>query len=310
MSAVRFVALLIACLMVAGCAMPERLLRTQAIKGAEFIAPYDTQTYKQSTSTFAAIDLTPIILREHWVSRVDNVLVLWDEEGLAGPEIRGALPRDFGREVLRRFHRTMPRGAWRGALLTTASGPQATRSQAAGPYNPRLIESELDRGQRPLSIGGGTLASHIDRLTELALGMPGRTSVYLISRWERLDGPAIDAVARFHQRTAGTTRRSVRTGISTTWHGKEGRGGCFHAVGVGNAFAREKFLGRTACASSETFDAIAQPRDMAHFVSRTLFSGPADSDGDGIADFIDKCPATAQDRIVDAQGCLRFPDLK
>jgi hypothetical protein len=45
---------------------------------------------------------------------------------------------------------------------------------------------------------------------------------------------------------------------------------------------------------------------MTHFVQRVLYKGPADSDGDGIYDYLDGCPNTSIGRIVDYFGCLRF----
>lgn len=296
--------------LVTGCAMPERLLKTKSIKGPEILQPYDTQTYKPSIHIFDSIDLLPTIERERWVKRVDNVLVLWDEAGLEGPNVNGLLPQIYGREVLRRFHRSMPDNDWKGMLMTTGKGTKRAANAVSTHYSARLIESELDQDKRPYSLGAGPLAPKIDQITELAVALPGRTAVYLITQWNRLDVGAIEAIARFHQRTVHASGLKVGTQTATTWHGKDLLGGCFHAVGVGNTFSREKFMDVSACASAETFDAIAQPRDMAHFVSRTLYSGPRDSDGDGIADYLDQCPNTPPDRLVNSLGCLRFPDSK
>lgn len=296
--------------LVAGCAMPERLLKTKSIDSPETLQPYDTQTYKQSVHTFDAIDLLPTIERERWVRRVDNVLVLWDEAGLEGPQANGLSPQIYGREVLRRFHRSMPDNNWKGMLITTGNGPKPDANAVLPHYSSRLVESALDQGKRPYSLGAGPLAPKIDQITEMAVVLRGRTAVYLITQWSRLDARAVEAIARFHQRTVRPTGLKVGIQTATTWYGKNLIGGCFHAVGVGNTFSREKFMDVSACASAETFDAIAQPRDMAHFVSRTLYSGPSDSDGDGIADYLDQCPDTPPNRLVNSLGCLRFPDSK
>jgi len=49
-----------------------------------------------------------------------------------------------------------------------------------------------------------------------------------------------------------------------------------------------------------------QPREMSYFVEKILFSGPADSDGDGIYDYLDECPSTTPGRVIGRNGCARF----
>ena len=296
-------------LLLLACSSQEKVLRTLEVDSTRVLPPYDVQTYKNSVHTFDAIDLMPTIEREQWLRRVDHIIVLWDEAGLVGAQIDGVSPKIYGREILRRLDETLPARGLSGVLLTTGSGKPFSDSAAPESYDPKAIESQLSKGQGPLSLGGGSLAPQIDALTEWARLQPGRTAIYLITQWERLDSRAIEAIARFHQRTVHSGGLTVAA-QSTTWHGMSGVGGCFYAIGVGNTFSREKFLDVTDCGSAQTFDAIAQPRDMANFVSRTLFSGPADSDGDGVPDFLDECPNTPAGRLVNSKGCLRFPDSK
>jgi hypothetical protein len=291
------------------CSSTEKLLRTPEVESPSVLRPYDVQTYKNSVHTFDAIDLMPTIEREQWLKRVDNFFVLWDEAGLVGPQVDGMSPKIFGREILRRLNETLPSRGFSGALLTTGSGRPFSTATKVGPYSPKDIESELSKGQGPLSVGGGSLAPRIDALTEWARLQPGRTAIYLITQWDRLDTTAIEAIARFHQHAVHASGSTVGP-QSTTWHGKDGVGGCFYAIGVGNTFSREKFLDVTDCGLAETFDAVAQPRDMANFISRTLYSGPADTDGDGVPDYADECPYTPVGRMVNSRGCLRFPNSK
>ncbi len=296
-------------LLLVACSSTEKVLRTPEIDSGSVLQPYDVQTYKNSVHTFDAIDLMPTIEREQWLRRVDHIFVLWDEAGLSSAQTDGTSPQIFGREILRRLNRTLPSRDLSGALLTTGSGQPFSSSTVAGPYDPKVIESQVAKGQGPLSLGGGSLAPRIDALTEWARLQPGRTAIYLITQWDRLDARAIEAIARFHQRTVHASGLTVAT-QGTTWSGKDGLGGCFYAIGVGNTYSREKFLDVTDCGLGATFDAVAQPRDMANFVSRTLYSGPADTDGDGIPDYLDECPNTPAGRLVNSKGCLRFPDSK
>ncbi|WP_296509936.1 thrombospondin type 3 repeat-containing protein [Rhodoferax sp.] len=291
------------------CSSTEKLLRTPKVDSDSVLLPYDVQTYKNSVHTFDAIDLMPTIERERWLRRVDYIFVLWDEAGIAGPETDAMSPKVLGREILRRLNETLPSSGLSGALLTTGSGQPFSSAASADTYDPKAIESQLNKRQGPLSLGGGNLAPRIDALTEWARLHPGRTAIYLITQWDRLDANAIEAIARFHQRTVHGSGLTLAA-QGTRWSGKDGLGGCFYAIGVGNTYSREKFLDVSDCGLGATFDAIAQPRDMANFVSRTLFSGPSDTDGDGIPDYLDECPNTPPGRLVNSKGCLRFPDSK
>lgn len=304
--------LFFACWMAFGllaCSSPEKLLRTVEVSSDSVLRPYEVQTHRNSVHTFDAIDLMPTIERERWVRRVDHIFVVFDEAGLSGTVDDGSTPRALGREVLRRLNETLPSRGLTGVALTTASGPALSEFAELLPYEPTVVESQLSKRQVIMAPGGGNLASRIDALTEWARLQPGRSAIYLITQWDRLDTRALEAIARFHQRTIHAKGSTVAAN-STTWHGKDGIGGCFYAIGVGNTYSRERFLAVTDCGLAESFDAVAQPRDMANFVSRTLYSGPADADADGIPDYLDECPNTVAGRVVNSKGCLRFPDAK
>jgi hypothetical protein len=296
-------------LALAGCSAPEKLLKTNLVNSGSTLTAYPTQTFKQSVHTFDAIDLNPTIRREQWQARVDGIVVIWDVAGLASAEIDGEPALNYSREWLRRFHRTLPVGNWTGTLLSTGDGTvRPEPSLMLGPYDAMEWEARLDKGQAPATLGGGTLAQAIDKATEMAVAQQGRVALLLVTSWERIDLSAIQAIARYHQRSshrAGLAVQGGRQGMQ--WSGKGPVGDCVHAIGVGNTFSREKFLGVTTCSSAQTFDAVAQPRDVAQFVTRTFYTGPLDSDNDGIPDFLDKCPNTPTHRLVTGEGCLRFP---
>lgn len=303
----RLIALLL-CTLMLGCALPERVYRPLAVEGPELAPPYQTETFQKSVHIFNAVDLLPIVEAQRWSKRVDNILVILDDAGFAGAQEAEQNQMSYAREILRRFHRTMPNQSWTGMLMTTGDGPQVTINVGPLEYNPLNVEAQLDAGKRPPSIGHGALAYGIDRAADIAIALPGRTAIYLITKWSRLDDAATNAIARYHQRITHGKGLTVNRQSATAWRGREASSGCFHAIGIGSRFSREKFLDVTNCASAETFGAIAQPYDMANFVLRTLYVEPRDSDGDGIPDYLDQCSGTPPDRLVNSQGCLRFPD--
>ena len=91
-----------------------------------------------------------------------------------------------------------------------------------------------------------------------------------------------------------TTSQEQRSGV------------CLYTVGVGNRLSRTRLDTVDSCGHSVAADKVAQPRDMAHFVQNILYKGPADTDGDGIYDYRDRCLNTHAGRIVDYSGCPRF----
>ncbi|MFC1896544.1 OmpA family protein [Thermodesulfobacteriota bacterium] len=55
-------------------------------------------------------------------------------------------------------------------------------------------------------------------------------------------------------------------------------------------------------------DELLTPEGMTDFVRRVFLAGCLDSDGDGVCDYLDKCPDTPRGAPVDRDGCLLDSD--
>ncbi len=295
---------------ISACSVPQRLLRPLAVDGPQTLAPYQTQTYSNNVHLFDAIDLKQRMQTEQWTKRVDHLIVLWDRAGLpettASATGREAYLRD-SREWLRRFNWTIPLKTLPGYFFSTGAKVSiGFDGPVESSYTPLQIEVDLDRGASPPTTNTDSLSRSIELAISRALSLPGRSALVLITDWKRLQEDEIQALMRFHQRLAQQKGYEVANEVQS-WSGKTNVGGCVHLVGIGNTFSRERLMPISNCTSAHTFGALAQPRDMAKFVSDVLFAGPADADGDGIPNFQDECPNTPLNRIVTSNGCLRFP---
>lgn len=301
---------LLVAMLTSACSVPQRLLQPLTVDGPQTLAPYPTQTYSSNVHLFDAIDLRFRMQTEQWTARVDHLIVLWDRIGLQTPNAQAAETRSQlmdSREWLRRFNRTIPYQKLPGHFFSTGAKAAVDLDTAAGSsYTPLQIEVDLDRGASPPLAKTDSLSRSIDLATSTALALPGRSALVVITNWSRLQQDEIQALMRFHQRLSQQKGYVVANDVQS-WSGKADVGGCVHLVGIGNTFSRERLMPIPNCTSAHTFSALAQPRDMAKFVSDVLFAGPADDDGDGIANFQDECPSTPPNRIVTSNGCLRFP---
>lgn len=298
------------CCLLAGCAVPERLLKPKSVEGSNMLPPYQTETFKQNVHLFDAVDLRPQLENEQWLLAVDHLIVIWDQAGLGQSEklaVDGRSVLIDSRELLRRFNSTLPLKDLPGLLLVTGStSTSIPHFNGAERYAPLGFEKILDQGAETMSRGTDSLHATIVKATDAAIRLPGRSALVVITEWERMGTAEHNALDRYHQRMRHRAGHSVSLN-RRSWSGKQDIGACVHLIGVGNSFSRERMLRVPNCTSANTFASLAQPRDMAIFVTKLLYSGPADEDGDGIPNYIDECPATPPERLVTSRGCLRFP---
>ena len=59
------------------------------------------------------------------------------------------------------------------------------------------------------------------------------------------------------------------------------------------------------CGYQVSADSISTPIRMADFVRKLLFSEPLDLDSDGIYDYMDECPETKKNTVINWSGCQR-----
>lgn len=296
----RSLSLALICIVVAGCGSFERLPAVPEDSTLTKVKPYTLDTHQRSIHRFDPVSVTARAESLMLQQRLNNLLVLYVEPGTE-ESYRGIPKSIYAQEILRRFNLTIPHLSLTGGVWTLGPDEEGDYRTA---YQPLHLQHELDRSFELPQIGTEDLSDAIDTLGLYASELKGTTGLLLLLEWSQIDNSVVDAIARFRQRGEYAKGFEVVPDIDT-W-GSTSERTCVFAIGLGNAYSRTLLDQVDKCGESVSADQVAQPRDMAHFVEKVFYTVPKDTDEDGIFDYVDKCPGTPVDRIVDHFGCLRF----
>lgn len=284
-----------------GCGSMETILDVPKLSGSAVVKEYDVSLFSNSIHLFTPVAVGTRVDELKLQRRIENLIVLIDP-GSSSSAYRGIPQEVYQREVFRRFNRSIPRLALNGGVWRVGGDSPPSK---LGSYQTQQIEKNLDSGNSLPLIGDETLVGSINIATDLASAMRGRTALLLVTNWGNISKDVEDAVARFYQRGETEVGFRIIPGVEE-WQGSVSPY-CFYAIGTGDSMSRSTLEKLDRCGMSVASDRVMQPRDMAHFVETLLFMGPADTDADGVYDYKDKCPDTPADRLIDFDGCLRFP---
>lgn len=291
-----------------GCVSMERLVKVPAQSEMTIVENYNTELHRQSIHIFNPISLDNRVAELRLESRVEHLFFLVDQSSELSGDFRGVESRLYAREMVRRFTETMPEKTYSGALLIFDQKPN-TQKQALEltSYTAADLQQALHTPDSMQRIERKSLAMAMDQLSGLINQTEGSSAVILVTSWSQIDKSLERAVMRLRQRSSfvGGTQIVDSGNASIPWQGGQS-GVCLYTLGVGNQLSRTRLETVDSCGYSVAANKVAQPRDMAHFVQTVLYKGPADTDGDGIYDYRDRCPDTSAGRIVDYSGCLRF----
>lgn len=296
-------------LLLAGCSMPEMLVRQGSIPSGATIKAYDYSLHQPLVHAFDRIDVSAVVAHEQRQPKIDTLLVLFDLAGLQGRNYRNIEADVYAREVIRRMHQTIPENIQINGdmFLTAKQVAKVIAPDVSRRYNPAYFETALNNRVGIIALQGASLASAIDQLAVDSIRRPGRLAIVLVTSWERIDASAENAVIRLRQRHESIKGLNVTGMDEDGWSGRLQPGHCLYAIGVGNVHSRERLYTPETCGSYWAVDAVMQPSEMASFVLDVLYAPPSDSDGDGVPNYLDRCESTPLGRIVTSQGCLRFP---
>ncbi|MBK5969439.1 MULTISPECIES: hypothetical protein [Thiorhodovibrio] len=166
-------------------------------------------------------------------------------------------------------------------LKATLVQPGYDGRETSGPVALTAVSlHELDSGWSPkLADGLAALAPRLSATTRNTFS----TALIILSRAERVDEAAVRQVAEMR--------------------GRFGERLCVHLVTVGDPSACFKLKTFDACGTAVTGASIAEPEAMAAFALRVFYGDPLDSDGDGVANYQDRCPRTGRGTRVNWNGC-------
>ncbi|PLX89064.1 MAG: hypothetical protein C0618_02795 [Desulfuromonas sp.] len=248
-----------------------------------------------------------------YVSKVDNLQVILD----ASLSMDEGGRNDFlpARDIVRRFNQTLPAdfSARTGLRSFGHHDSQSSKDSALLYGMSSYSRSAFHDGLARIHYTGGPspLAAALDSAAEDLRGAGGSSAVVVVSDGLHMDG-AVDA--------AKALKRQL------------GKNACLYTIAIGNENngAGQDLLSEVAaageCGYATTDAALATDANMTAFVQKALLTTPvpvkkkkmvtpviskpivktvppADTDGDGVVDTKDKCPATPSGEMVDENGC-------
>jgi len=146
----------------------------------------------------------------------------------------------------------------------------------------------LEGALRTVSSGGWSpLSRSITAASDDLESAKGNIAVFVVSDGMQTDGGAVSAAKDMKRRYGDRV--------------------CIYTILIGNNPTGKDLMEQVAlasdCGSSANSEDILSSEDMGSFVAKTFLGTAADSDGDGVADYMDKCPNTPKGTAVDAKGC-------
>lgn len=284
-------------LVLVGCSSSELLVKLPSNSDNATIDDYKLDQYKQDISLFNPLSLENKIKRQKLQQKTANLAVLIDTGNGMRQKYRDTNRQDYAFEIVERFNQSLPSLKLDGNIFKTwhpyflwhhhldASEAQILAALES-PYDKQQWQDLASPGAGLLTVGEGKLSDGIMEIASQSLKTNQPWSLLIVTHWDRID---IDAI-----RTVRAIRQSSQQPV------------CIYTIGVGNSYSITRFDEVDQCGYSIAADKVAQPEDMAFFVERLFFSGPSDTDNDGIYDYMDKCPNSQPGRLMRFDGCYRF----
>ncbi len=157
--------------------------------------------------------------------------------------------------------------------------------------NDRIIKTipiDMELNKMFISFGGFNQKSLHQSLMDLAVlirKLSGKVTILIISDWSQINS---------------FSKKSVDKLVH-----EFGNELCVNMVGVGNIHQNNMLMDWFNCGYQVSADSISTPIRMADFVRKLLFSEPLDLDSDGIYDYMDECPETKKNTVINWSGCQR-----
>lgn len=293
-------------LSLAGCTSMEALVDVPTHTGSASITGYETDTHQRSVHIFDPVSLDEKIATQKLTERVSQLVILIDRSNALPNSYRNVPFDTYVREIARRYVSSLPTDIQAEVSIMQINSRRSVADIPAGTSRKALLKQLANPSQ--IANAGENLNSAIQRVSsQFSTGSNGKgNGILLISNWEQVTPSVLDTIDRAYQYNQFNTGQTITEDVSSWQTAKQEQGLCFYLVGVGNRMSRTLVDKAERCGFSVAADKISQPRDMTHFVEKTVLLGPKDSDGDGIYDFQDQCPISDANILVNFNGCAKF----
>lgn len=305
--ALRLVSTILAFILVPGCGSFERLVDVQEQAFLTSSEAYDTSLYQRRVHTFDPVDLSEKVERELLERRVEDVWILLDLSSENNGNYHETPAIIYSLEIARRLLRTLPYSFVDGEFYIHGLQRTAFSDQSANFIREDVL-NQLEVIGPDTSFTTAPLSTSVQYLGDKANQSKGPSALVLITNFDNIDDSVLDTVDRLFQQSRFSAGVSYGDASASLWQNNsaETEHLCLHVIGSGNLLSRSKLLHHQRCGMSVSAEKLMSAGDMAYFVEQVMYSGPADTDGDGIFDYVDECQGSQVGRVIGFDGCYRF----
>lgn len=226
----------------------------------------------------------------HYAPKVDNFLVILDASSSMAEPYNGRSKFSVAKAVADRMNQTLPDLKIDGALGSFGHSTMLSRKKTQLVYGlTDYTQGGFKGGLDKISRAGGTTpmtAAILAGAQDLSAAA-GKIAVILISDGKATDSSPVEAAKMMKEQFGARV--------------------CIYTVHVGDDPAGKGTLDQIvkagACGFAVNADDILSADGMADYVEKVFLNRYLDSDGDGVFDYLDKCPGTPAGVKVDAVGC-------
>ena len=225
-----------------------------------------------------------------YVPKVDNFLVILDSSYSMNESYMGKKKLDLARDTVSRMNRTIVPLDIQGGLRTFGGGycPFSKKTDLihgidnyeGAAFEQALATVDQAGGSSPLA--GAITAAEADLAQS-----SGPIALLVFSDGKKICNDPVAAASALKQ--------------------KYGSNLCIYTIQIGNDANGKELLDQIAktgdCGFAVQADDLAGRDQMAAFVKKVFFAHRPDTDGDGVYDYLDKCPETPAGIAVDKDGC-------
>jgi OOP family OmpA-OmpF porin len=243
---------------------------------------------------FTPSDITPMVQTGKFTPKVDNFLIVFDASGSMAEKYKDNDKFNIAREIVSRMNETIPDIKLIGGLRTFGGSlsfkKQTRMTYGMTQYSKRGLNDEFNKVEK--AYGASPMSLAIDTAGKDLESVNGKIALIIVSDGKEMNNAAV-ASSEALKKEFGD-----RLCIYTILVGDD----------PGGKTLMELIAAVSKCGIYVTADQIYSNKDMADFVEKVFLEKQLDSDGDGVADDMDKCPDTPKGYKVDSDGCALDTD--
>lgn len=251
------------------------------------------QAQRTSSEGFMPVDLNARVQSGRLVKKVDNFLVIFDASSSMNEQYEGESKLERALGIAQGLNQTIPNITLEGGLrmfgrrtffsFESTSLLYGMTTYSKEGFSDGLGMIQYGRGYSPLGLAIAAAAKDLKPTK-------GKIALIVISDGKNMGNAPLFAARRL---VADLGDRI-----------------CIYTILVGDnqvgKILLENIAKASGCGASVNGNQLLSSRGIADFVETVFFQKGAvqtDSDGDGVPDYLDKCPNTPKGVLVDANGC-------